>query len=108
MPRKGNHRSDGQPFYHRLCPDDRSELADGSFDAPPLPLLLAAVLPTARPEAVARAAVGAGFAYELLDEDDTPPLPVLAPEPAAPPGLEALIEEPPIPGRFSPCGGNDK
>lgn len=45
-------------FYHRLCPDDRSDPADGTLAAPPL---LAPPPPADRDDAML-----AGFEYELL------------------------------------------
>lgn len=97
--------TNGTRFYHRLCPDDRSELAVGSFEAPPPPRLAAAAPPAACPEAARDA--GAGFVYELPLEalllEDTPPLPLLALEPTTlATGLAAPVEEPPAPGRFTP------
>lgn len=78
-------------FYHSLCPDDRSDPADGNLAPPPL----LAALPPARSDA------GAGFEYELEEEEEEEDelLLKLVPTPLA--GLAALAETPAAP---APCG----
>ena len=91
--------SRSRSLYHRLCPDDRSDPADGNFAPPVLP----AAPPPTRPEAGRDDDAVAGFEYELaagfeyeLEEAEAELLLKLVPAPFT--GLAALTESPPPEG----------